>query len=197
MGVGFDELIQRDKDRQIKEERERTRRLRKLATGFAVLALIAAAAGVIAFQKKQEAQRAQATAESERSRAENERSRAESALAKTRATLSRSDFLQALRSIDDGKTFNALAQLARSLSLDPTNQAAACRLITLLSYRDFALLLQSFHSAGPVHHPQFTFDAKTKATAEAVLGKAAALLETQEDPSLRVQEPGGNSSRQL
>jgi WD40 repeat protein len=183
MAVGFDELIQRDKDRQIKEERARTRRLRKLAAGFAVLALIAAAAGFIAFQKKQEAQRAQAAAESERSRAET-------ALAKTRATLSRSDFLQALRSIDEGKTFNALAQLARSLSLDPANQAAGCRLITLLSHRDFALPLQSFQSAGPVHHPQFTFDAKTKATAEAVLGKAAALLETQEDPSLRIQEPG-------
>jgi WD40 repeat protein len=190
MGVGFDELIQRDKDRQIKEERARTRRLRKLAAGFAVLALVAAAAGFIAFQKKQEAQRAQAVAESERSRAESERSRAESALARTRATLSRSDFLQALRSIDDGKTFNALAQLARSLSLDPANQAAACRLITLLTHHDFALPLQSFKSTGPVHHPQFTFDARTKATAEAVLGKAAALLETQEDPSLRIREPG-------
>src|SRR5438067_2096151 len=190
MGVGFDELIQRDKDRQIKEERARTRRLRKLAAGFAVLALMAAAAGFIAFQKKQEAQRAQATAESERNRAGNERSRAETALAKTRATLSRSDFLQALRSIEDGKTFNALAQLARSLSLDPGNRAAACRLITLLSYRDFALPLESFPGSGPVHHPQFTLDAKTKATAEAVLGKAAALLETQDDPSLRVQEPG-------
>jgi WD40 repeat protein len=190
MGVGFDELIQRDKDRQIKEERARTRRLRKLAAGFAVLALIAAAAGVIAFQKKQEAQRAQAAAESERNRAETERSRAETALGKTRATLSRSDFLQALRSIDDGNTFTALAQLARSLSLDPTNQAAECRLITLLSYRDFALPLQSFPSSGPVHHPQFTFDAKTKATAEAVLGKAARLLETQDDPALRVDQPG-------
>jgi WD40 repeat protein len=183
MGVGFDELIQRDKDRQIKEERARSRRLRKLVAGFAVLALIAVAAGLIAYQQKQEAQRAQAQAESERTRAE-------SALAKTRATLSQSDFLQALRSIDEGKSFNALAQLARSLSLDPGNQAAICRLITLLSYRDFALPLQSFASTGTVHHPQFSFDANTRDTAIAILGKAAALLQKQDDPSLQTQEPG-------
>src|ERR1051326_86228 len=56
MGVGFDELAQRDKERQIVEERARARRLRELAGAFAILTLIATVAGLIAYKKKNQAQ---------------------------------------------------------------------------------------------------------------------------------------------
>src|ERR1051326_3169959 len=55
MGVGFDELVHRAKERQLREERAKARRLRKLVAGFAALALISVAAGVFAFLKQQEA----------------------------------------------------------------------------------------------------------------------------------------------
>ncbi|HEY1662518.1 MAG TPA: PQQ-binding-like beta-propeller repeat protein [Verrucomicrobiae bacterium] len=54
LGVGFDDLVQRDKERQLKEERARSRRLQKLVAGFSILTLLALMAGTIAkFEQKQ------------------------------------------------------------------------------------------------------------------------------------------------
>ncbi|HEY3043932.1 MAG TPA: TIR domain-containing protein, partial [Vicinamibacterales bacterium] len=57
LGVGFDDLVQRDKERQLRDERARAERLRKLVAAFAMLALAATVAGVIAILARQEAQR--------------------------------------------------------------------------------------------------------------------------------------------
>ncbi|HTX22098.1 MAG TPA: TIR domain-containing protein [Candidatus Aquilonibacter sp.] len=57
LGVGFDDLEERDRKRQLAEARARTRRLQKLAAGFAVLALIATVFGIFAFLEKRAAQR--------------------------------------------------------------------------------------------------------------------------------------------
>ncbi len=57
LGVGFDDLVQRDRERQLREERACGQRLRKLVAAFALLALVATVAGVAAFLARQEAQK--------------------------------------------------------------------------------------------------------------------------------------------
>ena len=92
--------------------RRNTWRLRAIsATGvvLAVLLLAAICAGILAVQR--------------------ERQRTE--------TLSKSDFLQASRLIGEDQAPQALAYLARSLTLQPDNRAAADRLFTLLSQHNF------------------------------------------------------------
>ncbi len=82
-----------------------------------------------------------------------------------RENLSQSDFLQALRSINDDRTHDALAQLTRSLVLNPQNDAALCRLVTLLTYHSFPLPVSRVtHEAG-VHAAQFSPDGKRIVTA--------------------------------
>ncbi len=71
--------------------------------------------------------------------AEGRRMQAEAAANQARESLSQSDFLQALRSIEENRNHDALAQLARSLSVNPRNDAALCRLTTFLIYHGFAL----------------------------------------------------------
>jgi WD40 repeat protein len=56
MGVGFDELVHRDKERQLREERAKARRLRRLAAAFGILALLTTVAGLIAYKEKNIAQ---------------------------------------------------------------------------------------------------------------------------------------------
>jgi WD40 repeat protein len=115
-----------------------------LVSGFAALS-------VYAWQQKRAAEQAKA--------------RTQTALDETRKTLSQSDFLQALRSIAEAKDYDALAQLARSLSFDRDNQAAACRLTTLLTYRDYATPLLRLKHDGKVVSAQFSPDGKRIVTA--------------------------------
>ena len=84
---------------------------------------------------------------------------------RARATLSQSDFLQALDSINEGKDYDGLAQLARSLSFDRDNQAAACRLITLLTYRQYANPLLRLKHDKTVYSAHFSPDGKRIVTA--------------------------------
>ena len=81
------------------------------------------------------------------------------------ATLSTSDFLQALRSIDEDKDSDAVAQLARSLSLNPRNAAAVCRLTTLLTYHSFAFPLLQLKHDRVIECAQFSPDARRIVTA--------------------------------
>jgi WD40 repeat protein len=118
MGAGFDELAQRDKERQLKEERGKARRLRKLAAGFAALALIAAVAGAIAFFKEREATR----------------SRKE-----TQSQLSRNYLVQGARAKEEGNPRLAAAFLARGLRVSPRNDAALVMLVMLLEQTSFPL----------------------------------------------------------
>src|SRR5437660_6192112 len=110
LGVNYDDLKQREQERRLK-------RARLVAAASLALIGVFAALSVALFFNARAARRARDEA---------------------RATLSRSDFLQALRSISEGKNFDALAQLSRSIVFDPTNGAAAARLTTLLSYHDYA-----------------------------------------------------------
>jgi WD40 repeat protein len=84
LGLGFDDLVQRDRERQLREARERTRRNRRLSVLISVLVLVAAAATVYGLMTRsqsaetarkarvQQEQAAQKQAESERELEEQE-----------------------------------------------------------------------------------------------------------------------------
>ena len=57
LGIGFDELIPREKERLLAERRARARRLRKLVVSFAALTLVAGAAGIVATVERAAAER--------------------------------------------------------------------------------------------------------------------------------------------
>src|SRR5436190_262292 len=86
--------------------------------------------------------------------------RSEPIAAEARATLSQSDFLQALTSINDGKDLDALARLSRSLKYNPKNHAAACRLATLLAGRNFAIPRFSLEQPNTIRSAEFSPDGK-------------------------------------
>lgn len=152
LAANYDELKQRENERRIRRLWSAVAVAAVLIACFAVLSLYALRQAQLAREQKTAAQLAQAHAENEKTRAETEKShaeaerahaeteknRAETALIETRQTLSKSDFLQALHLIDEGKQLEALARLSRSLSVNPKNQAAACRLATLLAYGNYA-----------------------------------------------------------
>ena len=180
LGVPLGILTARDKAMQLQKAKQRARALRRWLAAVAILALLAVAGGVYAWRQKQNAQIAQSHAETEKSRAqaaqeqaEKEKSRAEEALLKTRAALSQSDFLAATRSLEGGRVSDALAQLARSLSFNPRNEASLFRLTTLLAYRDFAAPLQYLKLEGQVQSAQVPPDPEVSESAKSILGKNA------------------------
>src|SRR6266480_5828637 len=138
LGVNYDDLKQRDNERRL-------RRLRIVLTVTLGLVSGLVALSLYAWQQKQSAEQAKA--------------RTQGALDETKKTLSQSDYLQALRAIGENKIPDGLAQLARSLVLNPDNEAALGRLTTLLTYRDFDLPLQFKHH-DPVFSAQFSSDGK-------------------------------------
>src|SRR5436190_1569592 len=166
LGVNYDDLKQRDNERRIRRLRFVVAVALLLVSGFGGLS-------VYAWWQKQAAQQAQTRAETEKARAESERTRAESALAKTQAALSQSDFLQATRSLEAGRVPDALAQLARSLSFNPRNEASLFRLITLLSNRNFAVPLKYLKQEGQVQEAKMPADPTISDSAQSILGKNA------------------------
>lgn len=166
LGVPLGILTARDKAMQLQKAKQRARSLRRWLTVVVILGLLAVAGGVYAWRQKQTAQAAQ-------SLAEKEKSRAEEALLKTRAALSQSDFLQATRSLEAGRVSDALAQLARSLSFNPRNEASLFRLTTLLTYRDFAAPLQYLKAEGQVQSAQLPPNPDVSENAKSILGKNA------------------------
>ena len=180
LGVPLGILTARDKAMQLQKAKQRARALRRWLAAVAILGLLAVAGGVYAWRQKQTAQVAQSLAEKEKSRAqlareqaEKEKSRAEEALLKTRAALSQSDFLAATRSLEAGRVSDALAQLARSLSFNPRNEASLFRLTTLLTYRDFAAPLQYLKVEGQVQSAELPPDPEVSESAQSILGKNA------------------------
>jgi WD40 repeat protein len=166
LGVQLGILTARDKAMQLQKAKQRARALRRWLAAVAMLGLLAVAGGVYAWRQKQTAQLAQ-------SQAEREKSRAEEALLKTQAALSQSDFLQAARSLEAGRVSDALAQLARSLSFNPRNQASLFRLTTLLTYRDFAAPLRYLKAEGQVQSAQLPPNPAVSESAKSILGKNA------------------------
>jgi WD40 repeat protein len=176
LGVNYDDLKQRDNERRI-------RRLRLIVAAALVLVSGFGALSIYAWRQKQAAQQEQARAESEKTRAETERSRAESALVATKESLSRSDFLQATRSLEAGRVSDALAQLSRSLSFNPHNEASLFRLVTLLSYRNFATPLKYVKQEGPVRSAEVPADPTIEDSAKSILGKNAPALKAEKQPA--------------
>ena len=130
---------------------QKTVRRNKLV--FAAGAIVASAiiAGFVvsawSFLKEREARRLAVRAEEKaenalqheaslRQRAQESTVAAEKAARETRLALADADFQQALRLLEENKSRNALAYLARSLSLAPTN-AVATRLANLLANRSW------------------------------------------------------------
>src|SRR5262249_29699738 len=148
-------------------QERRLRRTRRILAAAAVLVAAFAALSAALFFKEREARAQQAAAERARIEARNQQTAAEGARNEatrsrdqTRATLSQSDFLKALRSINEDKGRDALAQLARSLVFDRTNQAASCRLATLLTYSNYAIALVSLKHLQLVLGAKFSPDGK-------------------------------------
>ena len=95
------------------------------------------------------------------------RQQAEAASVDARATLSSSDFLQGLRLIEEDKPNDALPFLARSVSVNPANNAALTRLATLLTYHSWMLPTPVLKHGGPVNSAEFSPDGKRIVTASA------------------------------
>ena len=158
LGIGFGDLVQRDKERQLVEERAKARRLRKLAAGFAALALVATVAGILAVRGQKEAER-------QRKEAEHQRKEAEAKKEEALQTLSQSDFLQAVRLIAEDKDHDAVAYLVASLRANPANDAAVTRLATLLAYRAWLRPILHLRRAGLVRWAQYSPDGRRIVTA--------------------------------
>ena len=160
MGVGFDELAQRDKVRALEEARAKARRARRVAAVVAGFALVAIVSAYLAFQQKQTAQReseravaseqtanektaealaAEQTAREKTKIAQRETDRAVTAeqtaqekAAEVVRNSSRADFIAADEALKAGLNQQALARLARAVRDDPQNFAAGRRLLFLL-----------------------------------------------------------------
>lgn len=132
LGVNYDDLKQREQERRL-------RRARRLVAAAVSLIAVFAALSVALFFNARAARQARDEA---------------------RATLSRSDFFQAQRSIGEGKDLDALAQLAASLFSNRSNEAAVHRLTTLLAYRVFPIALLRLEHNGRVSSAQFSPDGK-------------------------------------
>jgi WD40 repeat protein len=189
LGVPLGILTARDKAMQLQKAKQRARALRRWLAAVAILGVLAVAGGVYAWRQKQTAQAAQSVAEEEKSRAqlareqaEKEKSRAEEALLKTRAALSQSDFLAATRSLEAGRVSDALAQLARSLSFNPRNEASLSRVTTLLTYRNFAAPLGYLKVEGQVQSAEVPPDPEVSESAKSILGKNAQTWDAEKQP---------------
>jgi WD40 repeat protein len=133
LGVGFDELVHRDKERQLREARARALRMRKLAAAFALLAIASVVGGVMAISKGREA-------EKQRQDAVIQRRTAEAKKYEALQTLGRFDFFQADRCAAENRPNEALAWWAAALRHDPANALAAQRIASALADRDQPML---------------------------------------------------------
>ncbi len=133
----------------------RRNKLAFAAAGAVVMALILGVA--VSVWQAARATRAEREQRSLREAAQTSRQKAETAekAALTQAelatlTLAESDFLQAVRLISEDNSGDAMAYLARSLSANPTNDAALTRLATLLTYHSWTVPTVTFKHNGLV-----------------------------------------------
>jgi WD40 repeat protein len=118
MGVGLDELVQRDKVRQLDAARQRAKALRRWLTVVVILSLLAICGGMIAWNQRKTAM-------------QNER-RAVALLKEA----SRSDFATAQEYLGNGELRwrEGMAYLARALKYDPENTDAQMYLWTQIAW---------------------------------------------------------------
>lgn len=111
LGVGFDELYQREQQRQLAESRRRAQRLRRLVAGFAILSALAIAGAFLAWWQKGVADQRKVEAEMEGWR--------------NRLALSRSYYDRAYVMRDSQRPQAALAYLIAALQTAPEKEAPA------------------------------------------------------------------------
>lgn len=136
LGVNYDDLKQREQERRLRRFRI------VVAAALFLIAVFICLSAALLF-KQREAARARDQA---------------------RETVSKSDFFEALRLIDEQKTSDALAQLARSLRFDPNNQLAACRLASLLVNRNYPMPKLTLRHSNVVEGAEFSPDGKVLLT---------------------------------
>ncbi|MDB6031781.1 MAG: hypothetical protein JWM16_2119, partial [Verrucomicrobiales bacterium] len=139
------EFVEASSRRVEKATRFRMRRLKQVAAGFALLALLAIAAGAIAWKKQREAVTA--------------RDSAQIAQRNAQKNLSRSDFFQSVRLLEENNASAALAYLARSVRADSANKASIDSISSLLLQRNWPL--PTGHAAAletPILTASFSFD---------------------------------------
>jgi len=124
------------------------------------------------------------------------RQKAEAAATETRMTLATSDFFQAVRLISEDHCSDAMAYLVRSLSANPTNDAALTRLATLLTYHSWMGLALALKHSGIVVSEQFSPDGKWIVTAS---GDTARVWDAQSGQPLTepLKHPGPAYSAQF
>lgn len=145
IGMPLGELTRRDKARQLRLAKRRTRILTTLSVVFAGLAIAAAALGWIAENRRKEADAQRREANTQRQHAETRRVEAEDAkqLADREkkqavATLANSDFLEGVNDLSSSATARTgLAFLARSARAG--HEAAAARVWTAFQQQPFWL----------------------------------------------------------
>lgn len=143
-------LDQRHAAQRAEEEaasaRERLAYQRGVLRTTSVAVFVALLISGLALYSYKEARRAERLAANESA----QRVMAQAATEKARHTLSQSDFLQAVSSIDTGGKLDALAHLARSLLFDRQNQASLGCAVSLLTYNDFPLPVFRLEQGGNV-----------------------------------------------
>jgi len=104
-------------------------------------------------------------AESESRKAKVESERAEAASTEVRMNMAASDSALTVRLLAEDERNDALAYLARSLSLNPTNEAVWIRLTTLLNSQFWWIPTKILKHRSGVHTAQFSSDGKRIETA--------------------------------
>jgi eukaryotic-like serine/threonine-protein kinase len=148
-------------------------RRNKLVFGLGSAVAVSLATGLVAltilFFREKEASRTQTrlrqTAEAAEQNAVAHAGRAEAASTETKLTLAASDCSQAVRLIEEEHRSDALAYLVRSLSANPTNEAALTRLATLLADHSWHIPTSIFRHDHSVNSAQFSPDGQRLVTA--------------------------------
>ncbi len=148
LGLPLGELTRRDKVRQLRKARQRSRLLIGLSTVFALLAAAAALLGGIANQRRKEADHQRSQADIQRQAADAARADAEREKRQAVATLAASDFQEGIHRLQHpGTARDGLAYLARATRAG--HPAAAARIWTLFQERSFWLPAASENPPAP------------------------------------------------
>ena len=136
----------RDAERIAGEQTKAAAAQRRFTRAAVVGLIVALGLAVVAGWQFLKAERQKGQAEEEAKRAfkaeqtaNEQKAKAEEETKKTKRALSQSDFLRASELLDQNKTSEALAFLARACRTDPDNRYAATRLFSLLSQRNWIL----------------------------------------------------------
>ena len=136
LGVGYDDLAQRERQRQLRARRQRAAIVGTIMAIFLALASAAWWQRGVAVEQKKEADTQKSTAITQRNRAEDMSSKRQAMLVEA----ARSDRLIAEEQLRTGKGREAFAQLARACEYDPPSTLAAEKAVVALNTWDLPLV---------------------------------------------------------